>query len=166
MKIYVWIISASIAATLVLSLLILCCILILKLPRNRLRTSTRSIIVRPEVAKPINAFEESSRVYARISSASIITLPQYPLQKNGIRGPESRRPSNKKSNWISGPSEQRNGHFVDRDPPSDQSKCDYLDPLDLNLSKLHDIYISGNNYHQSKQTGWPTSSKTTATTHA
>lgn len=56
MQLYVWIIAAFLAATLTLSVLILCCILILKLPKNRLRASRRSIIVRPEIAKPINAF--------------------------------------------------------------------------------------------------------------
>lgn len=67
---------------------------------------------------------------------------------------------------FSGRSKQRNGHFVDRDPPSDESKCDYLDPLDLNLSQLHDIYIANSNHHQSKQTDWLPNNKSTVTTYA
>ncbi|CAG9535071.1 unnamed protein product [Cercopithifilaria johnstoni] len=67
---------------------------------------------------------------------------------------------------FSGRSKQQNGHFVDRDPPSDESKCDYLDPLDLNLSQLHDIYIASNNPYHPKQIKCLPSNEYTVTTYS
>ncbi|MCP9263201.1 hypothetical protein DINM_006541 [Dirofilaria immitis] len=115
-------------------------------------------------ALQLSTFDESSKVFARISSPSVIAVPEYPLRKVGIMESERNRSLYKKSNWmsnttprhaLSGRSKQRNWHFVDRDPPSDESKSDYLDPLDLNLSQLHDIYIANNSYQQSRQTDQP-----------
>uniref|UniRef100_A0A1I8F0Y4 Uncharacterized protein n=1 Tax=Wuchereria bancrofti TaxID=6293 RepID=A0A1I8F0Y4_WUCBA len=218
MQIYLWIIAAFLATILILSVVILCYILILKLTKNRLYTSRRPIIVRPETAKPINAFDESVEVYDEIPKPSVITVSKYPLHKANIKNvePERNRASSRKSNWLSeyfdlnyrssndtslslkeirklghfenkgflehpkhrlsyiyitlcyiffGP-QQRSGYFVDRDPPSDESKCDYLDPLDLNLSQLHNIYIAGGNYHSLKQTDALPNNEPTVTTSA
>ncbi|EJW88709.1 hypothetical protein WUBG_00382 [Wuchereria bancrofti] len=184
------------------------------LTKNRLYTSRRPIIVRPETAKPINAFAhfkfcdkklpgmshsklpyESVEVYDEIPKPSVITVSKYPLHKANIKNvePERNRASSRKSNWLSGHFEnkgflehpkhrlsyiyitlcyiffgpqQRSGYFVDRDPPSDESKCDYLDPLDLNLSQLHNIYIAGGNYHSLKQTDALPNNEPTVTTSA
>lgn len=165
MKIYVWIIIALVAAALILSVVVLCFILILKLTRDRIRASRRSITVRPKIAKPIDAFDESSAPYARISSPSVIIMPEYPLQSsNSIRELERSRSSSRKSNGkpdrprytFSSRSKRRSEHFVDRDPPSDESKCDYLDPLDLDLGRLHAAYIANNNNNNpSKLTNRP-----------
>ncbi|VBB29519.1 unnamed protein product [Acanthocheilonema viteae] len=92
---------------------------------------------------------------ARISTPSIIAVPEYPLQNTNIDELERNRASSKKSNWMS-----------DRDPPSDESKCDYLDPLDLNFNQLHDIYIARSNHYQSKQTNWPSNNESTVITYA
>ncbi|VDO30705.1 unnamed protein product [Onchocerca flexuosa] len=198
MQIFLWIIGALVVVILVLSVLILLCILILKLSKNRLSTSKQSVIVRPEIVKPINAFDESNLVFARISSPSVITVSEYPLQKASIKKPERKRSSNKKSSWaskyfdpnhssfndtvlpltemedvsdrnttpchaISGFSKKRSREFVDRDPPSDESKCDYLDPMDLNFSQLRNMYTASDNFHQSNQTDWPIKNFTVAT---
>uniref|UniRef100_A0A1I7VWE3 Uncharacterized protein n=1 Tax=Loa loa TaxID=7209 RepID=A0A1I7VWE3_LOALO len=170
---------------------------------------------------------ESSEVYARISSPTVNTISKFPSRKADIRESEQSRAPNRKFNWMSGErkelfreyydlnyrlpndtsslttqenatmsiktasvlefwssrkffivvhitpysafsgrSKQRSGHFVDRDPPSDESKCDYLDPLDLNLSKLHDTYIASSNYHHSKQTDWPSNNESIVITYA
>ncbi|VDK64306.1 unnamed protein product [Onchocerca ochengi] len=102
-------------------------------------------------------------------------VPEYPLQKVNITKPERKRSSNKKSSWasntiqchaISGCSKKRSREFVDRDPPSDESKCDYLDPSDLNLSQFRNIYTARNSYQTEKQlnqTDWPVKNSTVAT---
>lgn len=67
---------------------------------------------------------------------------------------------------ISGCSKKRSREFVDRDPPSDESKCDYLDPSDLNLSQFRNIYTARNSYQTEKQlnqTDWPVKNSTVAT---
>uniref|UniRef100_A0AAF5PL47 Uncharacterized protein n=1 Tax=Wuchereria bancrofti TaxID=6293 RepID=A0AAF5PL47_WUCBA len=104
MQIYLWIIAAFLATILILSVVILCYILILKLTKNRLYTSRRPIIVRPETAKPINAFDESVEVYDEIPKPSVITVSKYPLHKANIKNvePERNRASSRKSNWLSG----------------------------------------------------------------
>nr|CDP95945.1 Bm1326, isoform b [Brugia malayi] len=166
MQIYLWIIAAFLATILTLSVLILCYILILKLTKNRLHTSRHPIIVRPETTKPINAFDESIEVYDEILKPSVITVFEYlNNHKANIKDVESERSraSSRKPNWIS---EQRIGYFVDRDPPSNESKCDYLDPLDLNLSQLHNIYIAGGNHHLLKQMDTLRNNEPTVTTYA
>ncbi|VDN25603.1 unnamed protein product [Gongylonema pulchrum] len=172
MRIYAWIIVALVAITLISSVLLVCLILILKLAKNRVRDSGRSITVRPKMASPIDAYgmilirffvnrksiisrPEYDTPYDRIASPSVIVMPEYPVQNssNSIREPERYRSSSTKSNGkperqrytFSSRSKRRSEHFVDRDPPSDESRCDYLDPLDLDLGRLHQIYISNNN---------------------
>lgn len=67
---------------------------------------------------------------------------------------------------FSGRSKQCNRHFVDRDPPSDESKSDYLTPLDLNLGELCNIYIASPNYYHSMQTVRPSKDESIVTTYA
>lgn len=50
---------------------------------------------------PINISDESNQVFARVSSPSVIMVPEYPLQKVNITKPERKRSSNKKSSWAS-----------------------------------------------------------------
>ncbi|VDO24872.1 unnamed protein product [Brugia timori] len=148
MQIYLWIIAAFLATILTLSVLILCYILILKLTKNRLHTSRHPIIVRPETTKPINAFDH--------------------FGNKGFLGHLKHRPSYIYIIlcYIFFGSQQRIGYFVDRDPPSNESKCDYLDPLDLNLSQLHNIYIAGGNHHLLKQMDTLRNNEPTVTTYA
>ncbi|VDN85188.1 unnamed protein product [Brugia pahangi] len=139
---------------------------------------------------------ESIEVHDEILKPSVITVFEYPNNhKANIKNVESERnrASSRKPNWISDHfenkgflghlkhkpsyiyiilcyiffgSQQRIGYFVDRDPPSNESKCDYLDPLDLNLSQLHNIYIAGGNHHLLKQMDTLRNNEPTVTTYA
>ncbi|VDN04569.1 unnamed protein product [Thelazia callipaeda] len=151
MKINVWIIILLAAVTVILFTVIVLIFLIVKLIRNRIRPSRSSVVVRPKIAKPIDAFDESVASYSRMPIASVVIPSQNQSQKTNSNEIQQYRTSSKKSSWVSdtsrryaltGHSKHRNEHFVDRDPPSHDSRCDYLDPLDLDLGELQEIQIN------------------------